>query len=1292
MTLSSTELRKPKNWQDFETKVCVLFECILDDPGTQQNGRTGQPQAGVDVYGQRSPGHYVGVQCKKKYEKHVTEDELRSEVEKAKSFVPRISEFILITTAPRDQKIQECARVISEELRGGDHPFAVSVWGWDDVEDKVSLHHKAYKAFDPTWNPYVEQEFEMMRQDIADLKKLVSDTANRGEVLSSKTTEQSKDDQNNSSPLHGQITAIIKLLENGYTNIAQNQLIELKEESWSSASNAEKYRLLAGIAATKLEFGLFEEAGQLLVDAYNEDPNYKIAQLNKAKGLFFQNKINEAIELTRNILHENQDNEDAAGFLIQCLCKSDDCDDPLEEIPSDLLKSEHVLIAYSHFLRTRNDRYWVEIAKEAGKLYPKSKRLKVIAAEAILEILVDQNSDALAGAKLKDISKSDIDNAIKILTENALESIEKNNWVYPSIANNAALALRYKGELKSAISILDKALESYPNDQNVRLQRALIAMSQSDFGKVFDLLQKRVINPEEGAILALALEQSEKFSEALEVVEHFQSTECPKYIAADLLGIRLRIMLKDKEEDAAITLITQHIASDPLDIHLRLLKIKILRATSKIKEAQDAFHEALECITENTDLRLRILLCFEAETFDEHKAIVNLLKDRIATDRESEALNLLIAASINSGLLVTANEILETISKELRNTTWFLKATALLAVRIGDVSADGKLAQYLACNPNDSYMILIRLALWKEARREKDIERLLSTIPLQELKGLPAHRIQVASQVAVFFDPLGCIKYAYSVLLNNWNDPDAHMAYNALFFLNEKITEIVPLDNIVTINTTVGLTINGEKRRYRIEDLQTNSFNEERLTPNHELAVEMLGKQTGEEFTLRDGISEKIIKIEWVKSVYLDAFHLSLERFNERFPNEKGLLCLSCDLKSDDPLKQFRDITKARREWANKLFHEYKKGHYSLSFIGKLLGLDPIEIYTSLSTINIKFQICQGNSKERDTALNIVAQHKAKGCIVDAITLYLIFDLDIADAIKGICGDIYTTKTIHDLLLTRIVDSERNIDRKQGVISCQDDQLIYEEQSKENLEKIINAHKQFRDWAKKETLIAPALSKQELSQNALSLIETVGSTVCDPVIAADGNNLILIAEDYGLRLWATEIFNISSTWLQPVLILANQNGFLTDEKYAQTVIELALRDHYYVSLNAKCLIHQARKDNFEVSESLSSLLKVIGGPNADISSNSIVLAEFLDMVIRECESKRKSESIMSEVFLAFTSNRDNNIYDMVRLIYRRITLKDKYIFRHVLGWLTFNTMGLPYYEDIEKSYRKYSQR
>jgi hypothetical protein len=107
----------PNNPTVFESLCLDLWREIWDDPSAQKNGRSGQPQAGVDVFGQRQ-GKWEGVQCKQKdglLRSKVTVKEFEAEVEAAKQFNPPLANFILATTGPRDAKVQERAREFIEE-------------------------------------------------------------------------------------------------------------------------------------------------------------------------------------------------------------------------------------------------------------------------------------------------------------------------------------------------------------------------------------------------------------------------------------------------------------------------------------------------------------------------------------------------------------------------------------------------------------------------------------------------------------------------------------------------------------------------------------------------------------------------------------------------------------------------------------------------------------------------------------------------------------------------------------------------------------------------------------------------------------------------------------------------------------------------------------------------------------------------------------------------------------------------------------------------------------------------
>jgi hypothetical protein len=154
----------PANWQDFQRLCCDLYQSDWNDPTTAPNGREGQPQNGVDVYGRRE-GQQMGVQCKGKdadFGKKVSKTELLAEVEKAKSFKPPLRHFYLATTAPTDGPIQEIAREITQqhEEKG---LFTVNVVGWQQLRSLLAKHESVLRKHYAALFAATQQSQQMAR-------------------------------------------------------------------------------------------------------------------------------------------------------------------------------------------------------------------------------------------------------------------------------------------------------------------------------------------------------------------------------------------------------------------------------------------------------------------------------------------------------------------------------------------------------------------------------------------------------------------------------------------------------------------------------------------------------------------------------------------------------------------------------------------------------------------------------------------------------------------------------------------------------------------------------------------------------------------------------------------------------------------------------------------------------------------------------------------------------------------------------------------------------------------------
>ena len=205
----------------------------------------------------------------------------------------------------------------------------------------------------------------------------------------------------------------------------------------------------------------------------------------------------------------------------------------------------------------------------------------------------------------------------------------------------------------------------------------------------------------------------------------------------------------------------------------------------------------------------------------------------------------------------------------------------------------------------------------------------------------------------------------------------------------------------------------------------------------------------------------------WIKPVYIDAFHRSLDQFNERFPRANGLQKFKFDITAPDPLEDIRAITKARAEADERILGEYQSKNIPLSFAAALIGKDPLEAWGGLPTVNIPFQVCRGTHPEREEALLTIRKHERRGCIVDAITLSVIWRLGVEKAVIEVCGPIQTPQAVSDLLAARALEAKLNIGTKQGFLAWREDRLVYQEYSQETLEKVSAECEKEISWAKR---------------------------------------------------------------------------------------------------------------------------------------------------------------------------------------------------------------------------------
>lgn len=153
MQFRAKQIAAPKEWGTFEDLCHALFKRVWLDPLAQKNGRRGQAQTGVDVFGSPSGESkiYWGVQCKGKdssYGGKAEWAEILAEIAKAEKFSPALERWIFATTAPVDAYLQKKARELSEE-RHSKGLFVVDVLGWEEIQALMANHPEVVNEFYP---------------------------------------------------------------------------------------------------------------------------------------------------------------------------------------------------------------------------------------------------------------------------------------------------------------------------------------------------------------------------------------------------------------------------------------------------------------------------------------------------------------------------------------------------------------------------------------------------------------------------------------------------------------------------------------------------------------------------------------------------------------------------------------------------------------------------------------------------------------------------------------------------------------------------------------------------------------------------------------------------------------------------------------------------------------------------------------------------------------------------------------------------------------------------------------
>lgn len=142
------QIPKPKNWEDFEDLCHRLWRSMWGDPNACKNGRPGQAQHGVDVWGKPYYANkYNAVQCKLKNQSignALTIETVREEAGNAEYYAEEhgLGDLVVATTSNADSILQQKCRELDQSKS---FSFPISIWNWDMIEDELNYRPEVYE-------------------------------------------------------------------------------------------------------------------------------------------------------------------------------------------------------------------------------------------------------------------------------------------------------------------------------------------------------------------------------------------------------------------------------------------------------------------------------------------------------------------------------------------------------------------------------------------------------------------------------------------------------------------------------------------------------------------------------------------------------------------------------------------------------------------------------------------------------------------------------------------------------------------------------------------------------------------------------------------------------------------------------------------------------------------------------------------------------------------------------------------------------------------------------------------
>ena len=1205
---SATQIPKPSDEQTFERCNEVLWRCILRDETVQLHARRGQPQYGVDLTGVRDdqPENLVGVQCRLKSDGgSLTEAEIRAEVEKALTFSPLLSEYVIVTTAPDDGELQRLAHKLSISVsENREKPLKIRIWGWGSLEREIRRYPRARKSFDPSYTPYLEG----IEQKLDALIEIQQPAPTIVPAIVKKEVH---------TALEREINRYAALVSSNPQSALQ-LLQELEADLDDNVGGEIRFRVAANIAACQLNLGDEESAAQGFIAAYELDPGNPKASAHKALGFFLLTEWATLKAFAEAQLSRQPDNAWLAAHYIRGMIADAKVTDPLAQVPAAVHETPQVAEAHILWLMNRGSHGdWWDAAIAAHEAHPGSDALREMYANALLERIVSRVGH-LDRHILTGDERTDVDTAIgiyEVLWPQLRDDARRFRDEPVSVPINLVVAFRLLHQNQEALEVAQEALGRFPGNAHMMKATASVLMELGEGVQAGALLSEIEIDRETAVMrfgVAMATEDWDTVSDLVDNhLAIFPETERDSARAA-----RVLIDLRNAPANRRRAVLKAAVGNFQSDARAVTLLARGAREYGLNDIAGDFFAAALAAIDGGDDgLRARVSVANEARVHGKPNIAADLLIGRLPFDRDTFELRLLAEALVyDYPIRQRALRFFENLAPEVSSLPDFQTYQGILHVKRG--APDDAVRPFSAAFELEPSLgnLMYLIEVHQQLGNADSITALLRREGIDTIPGSPLARIDLAHVLLSFGHATRALELGYEAVVDGLERADVVRRFLGLV-LKDGMEPLPPQAGdsspVVTTGTWMRLTSNrGEKYEALVDEDADRPWGA-RADPTNPFVAKTLGLQVGDTFEhvsvlrLRDTWTVREVKPRW-----LQAFHYLGQDFGRRFPDAQGFASIPmADGDIDPVLEQVRRHGEA---WSRQAEFYLVKGLPIALAAGDRPG-GAIAFTDFLLSVGEDLRVCDGTENQLSDARTLIRRNRRSGAVLDAATAWFAAGLGVFPILKERLGPLAIPRSEFARIQELVAQLGTVPESETMTLMYQDGQYVREiitpEDHARRLEEVRTRLGAIEESCVVEAVVIP----EDLPESGGKLLNIPFGEAFVPAVIARQQGLLL-SEDWMMRQVAERVFETKGVWLQAVLLSALEAETMDWDDYCDAVVQLAARRHGHVFVSAEVLFTVLERDESEGLARLQAVCAYVETIDAEAVAHVELGAAFVNAI------------------------------------------------------------------------------